>query len=134
MHFDQPAMKERVEIHAERRRIAGELHDRLGHRLVVIAMHARRLARAGDRRWSGAALLDELAQQAIRDMRQMVGVLRGVPNRQAPSPSVTEDVTRLAADVWHGGLAVSIENVAAERYVPLRLRDTALRIVHEGLT
>ena len=64
---------------AERARIAREMHDALGHRLSVIAMHAGALESradlsAQDTR-TAAGVVRESAHQAMSELRQVLGVL-----------------------------------------------------------
>lgn len=64
-------------VDAERRRLADELHDVLGVRLVALMLQARALAGHPEddvRRTAGD--LDRLAQQTMTDVRRVVGALR----------------------------------------------------------
>ncbi|GAA3383094.1 histidine kinase dimerization/phosphoacceptor domain-containing protein [Cryptosporangium minutisporangium] len=60
-----------VAVDAERRRVARELHDVIGHHLAVIGLQARRFA-ADERSGSAARNIDELARLAAEDLRRMV--------------------------------------------------------------
>ena len=79
----------------ERARIAREMHDALGHRLSVIAMHAGALESrtdlsARDTR-TAAGVVRENAHQAMSELRQVLGVLN-----EASSTSSGSDVPTLA--------------------------------------
>jgi len=81
---------------AERARIAREMHDALGHRLSVIAMHAGALESrtdlsAEDTRVA-AGVVRESAHQAMSELRQVLGVL----NEASSIRSEGSDVPTLA--------------------------------------
>ena len=64
----------------ERTRIAREMHDVLGHRISLIAMHAGALAyrtdlTAAETRQT-AELIQSTSHEALTDLRQVLGVLR----------------------------------------------------------
>lgn len=65
---------------AERSRIAREMHDALGHRLSLIAMHAGALESRDDLSPAetrvAAGVVRESAHQAMTDLREVLGVLR----------------------------------------------------------
>ena len=64
----------------ERTRIAREMHDVLGHRISQISMHAGALAYRTDldaaQLREGIADINEKAQEALTDLRSVLGVLR----------------------------------------------------------
>jgi signal transduction histidine kinase len=64
---------------AERARIAGEMHDLIGHRLSLISLHAGALelsTRAAAPRLSGqAVLIRTTAKQALDELREVLGIL-----------------------------------------------------------
>ncbi|GAA1437749.1 histidine kinase [Microlunatus lacustris] len=81
---------------AERARIAREMHDALGHRLSVIAMHAGALESrtdlsADDTRMA-AGVVRESAHHAMNELRQVLGVL----NESSSTRSGGSDVPTLA--------------------------------------
>ncbi|MBB1253379.1 sensor histidine kinase [Streptomyces alkaliterrae] len=59
----------------ERRRLARELHDAVGSRLVAMALHARQLPQHAGVRGSSGQVIDELAQQTMRDLRRVLSRL-----------------------------------------------------------
>ena len=127
--------------HAERARIAREMHDVLAHQISLLSLHAGALefrpeappeevARA-------AAVIRASAHQALEDLRAMIGLLREGADGQAPQPpqptlaalpGLLEESRaagmRLHADVRVGDLAA----------VPDAVGRHALRIVQEALT
>lgn len=131
---------------AERVRIAREMHDVLGHRVSLIALHAGGLevkpglpadvAQA-------AGIIRATARQALGELREVIGVLRnsaesssgapiGVP--PAPLPSLT-DIPRLVEDSRRAGARVTLDmSVPSGATPPGPLGRDAYRIVQEGLT
>ncbi|WP_285493420.1 histidine kinase [Actinomadura sp. NBRC 104425] len=125
-----PADEVALAVQRERRRIARELHDAVGHGLVVIAMHSRRLPAVSAQAQSVARLIDETAQATLRDMRQIIGTLRGAPEPGGwlLSQRAAELVGRMP-----DGRAVELEVTGREPPLPLDLRTTALHVVQESL-
>ncbi|WP_170177659.1 sensor histidine kinase [Thermomonospora umbrina] len=127
-----------VAVQQERRRIAQELHDVIGHGLVVIAMHSRRLPPVAPQALPLAALIDDTAQATLRDLRRVVGVLRGTEGAAAPAPAPNECSLRARlADVvgrLPGAQAVTVRVTGKEGPLPAGTEDMALQIVQESLT
>jgi signal transduction histidine kinase len=127
----------------ERARIASEVHDVLGHRLSLIALHAGGLELAtahGDPEAPEAArLIRTTARQALDELRGVLGLLRSEEASDRPAPTeqtgTRADLTALVAAseaagvtvglVWHGeDLADADESV----------RRAIHRVVREALT
>lgn len=73
----------------ERTRIAGEMHDSLGHHLSLIALHAGALGRREDLPpetvRSSSRLVAELSRTAHAELREVLGILHGdAPPDPAP--------------------------------------------------
>lgn len=127
--------------HLERERIAREMHDVLAHRISMLSMHAGALefrpdAPAGEIA-SAAATIRESARAALRDLREVLGVLRGgAPDDDAERPQPTlSEVSALVAESRLAGMRVTVhEDVTAPEAVPATVGRTAYRIVQEGLT
>ena len=121
---------------AERRRIAGEMHDVLAHRLSLLSVHAGALEFRPDAPReeieAAAGVIRDNAHGALEDLREVIGVLRspeGAPTlrsrRSTRSPSLIEESRAAGMRVEsrieaHGGDAL--------------LGRTAYRVVQEGLT
>jgi signal transduction histidine kinase len=138
---------------AERTRIAREMHDVLAHRLSLVSMHAAALAhrRAGpehtevDPREVDDALevIRTGAQDALRDLRAILGVLRdpdGAPGRAAgrersPTPTL-DDLDGLLDEVRAAGTPVRFHDAldGGAGAVPQGCGRTLYRIVQEALT
>jgi signal transduction histidine kinase len=127
--------------HAERARIAREMHDVLAHRISLLSLHAGALefrreappeevARA-------AAVIRASAHQALEDLRAMIGLLRDGAGGQAPQPPQPTlaalpgllEESRTAGMRVHAD--VRLPDLAA---VPDAIGRHALRIVQEALT
>ncbi len=116
-------------VQHERWRIARELHDTVGHRLVVISMQVRALRSDTSRPELIAQAVEDEARAAQRDIRRTIGVLRRVGSK-ALSASLTDLTARLPG----GEVSICLDNVGNERNVRPELREAALRIVQEGVT
>jgi signal transduction histidine kinase len=128
--------------HAERTRIAQEMHDVLGHRISLMALHAGALEVRPDlppaRVAEAAGLIRSTARQALQELRAAIGVLRdGTRNGEAPlapQPSLG-DITRLVHESCQAGLDVALDmHVETPEAAPGALGRDACRIVREALT
>lgn len=132
--------------HAERARIAREMHDVLAHRLSLVAMHAGALAHRTDlsesERAEAAEVVRSGAHQALVELREVLGVLRaegeGHDGRvEAPQPGLS-DLPALVAEANGGGQAVRL--VAHEELwqrsmtLPESTGRHVYRVVQEALT
>lgn len=100
---------------AERERIARELHDELGHRLSLIALHSGALEYREDLPppvvREAAGVMRESAHEALKDLRSTLGLLRerpGTAESHEPSPGVLERMSELVADAEGAGTPVSM--------------------------
>ncbi|MGN6187859.1 MAG: sensor histidine kinase [Conexibacter sp.] len=125
---------------AERLRIAREMHDALGHRLSLVALHAgalefRRDAPA-DEVADAAAVIRDTAHVALEELREVIGVLRsaeeGAP--KAPQPTLASIPTLIEESRAAGMRVTSRFDVPRAEDAPAALGRTAYRIVQEGLT
>ena len=122
---------------AERLRIAADLHDLAGHGLGVVAVQsstARIALEAGDTEAAARALgaVEASSRSALKEMRQLLTVLRGPDEAEAgPLPGLA-DITRLVDGLTAGRVDVTAGVTTAS--VPPALQLTAYRIVQEALT
>ncbi|MEW2295191.1 histidine kinase [Streptomyces sp. NPDC006743] len=129
----------------ERRRIARELHDVVAHRITTMQLMAGG-ARANLDHDAGVArealvTLEESGRLALREMRQLLDVLRadddtaadrsGVP--EAPQPGL-EDLDRLVKESRQAGQPVRLVLDGEPRRLPPVVGLTLYRIVQEALT
>ena len=121
---------------AERRRIAGEMHDVLAHRLSLLSVHAGALEFRPDAPpeeiAEAAAVIRENAHGALRDLREVIGVLRDSPDDVEPPQPTLDAIPALIEESRAAGMRVRsrIEAGGGEATVG----RTAYRVVQEGLT
>ncbi|MGH3388844.1 MAG: sensor histidine kinase [Actinomadura sp.] len=133
-----------AELRAERARreareeIAREMHDVLGHRLSLLSVHAGALEfntsvpRAEITRAAG--VIRESAHLALRDLREVIGVLRaGGAENERPQPELA-DLARLVADARAAGDRIELTGPPDGMAPPPVVGRTAYRIVQEALT
>lgn len=114
---------------AERRRVADEVHDLVGHELSLIAMQAGLLelrADAADAKLAGQ--LRAQAERAVASLHDTVALLQG----RAPDEPVTDDIEDLVARARQAGARVTLHGDVDRIAVPARLAVHA--VVREGLT
>jgi signal transduction histidine kinase len=123
----------------ERARIARELHDVVAHSISVMIIQARGGRHVLDSEPADAldafAVIERTGQQALDEMRRLVGMLRsGEETLQlAPQPSVKELGT-LVEQVRAAGLPVQLAVEGEPRDLPPGVDLSAFRIVQEALT
>lgn len=128
---------------AERVRIAREMHDVLGHRISLIALHAGGLevqSDVGPEVVQTAGVIRATARQALEELRQVIGVLRddadshGPGGPPAPLPTLA-DIPRLVEESRRAGAKVRLDmGIPNGTPTPGTLGRDAFRIVQEGLT
>ncbi|RYB90968.1 hypothetical protein EUA93_18700 [Nocardioides oleivorans] len=126
---------------AERTRIAREMHDVLAHRISLVAMHASTLSYRTDLseedRATAARSIEENAQRALSDLRDVLGVLRDPTQPTGSSPEPPQpginDLAALVEEEAAGGMRVRLSN-RVEDDMPASTGRTVYRIVQEALT
>lgn len=126
-------------VQNERRRVARELHDIVGHRLLAITLHARQLRVTAPHVRQVGDAIEDIARETQRDVRQMIGVLHRVDSAPAPDDPVlgeplSASVVAMSTDLPDLGLSLQFENLEHEDNLHAQLRQTALRIVQESVT
>jgi len=120
----------------ERLWIAQELHDTLTHTISVINVQASVAIHLLDRRpeQARAALtaIRDSGQEAMRELRATLGVLRRVDADGAPIG--VEGLPRLAARAEAAGIPVELTVLGEPRPLPPQADRAAYRIVQEALT
>lgn len=132
---------------AERMRIAREMHDVLAHRMSLVSMHAGALTYREDlpreKVAEAAHVIQDSAAIALKELRELLGVLRTADDDQprSPQPSL-EDLPRLLAEsraagtpvvVTFGGIDATDQSPRADRLESSASR-TVYRVVQEALT
>ncbi|MET9659801.1 histidine kinase [Streptomyces sp. NPDC006510] len=157
--YDAQQQRERAMIAGqararERQRIAQDMHDSLGHQLVLISVHAGALE--VDRELTGrqreaVGVLREASVAAMHELREVVQVMRDsteVPHQDRTTPGVAaaaaEDTTALSRGVAgieglvgtsrSAGAAVELRHSGEPCPLPPTADHAAYRIVQEGLT
>jgi signal transduction histidine kinase len=127
--------------HAERTRIATEMHDVLAHRVSLMALQAGALEvrpdLPPDEVRDTAGLIRSTARQALTELRDVIGVLRDIGPGEAPhAPQPTlRDVATLVTEYRQAGLNVDLDmRVRAPEAAPGPLGRDTYRIVREALT
>ncbi len=127
---------------AERTRIAREMHDVLGHRISLLALHAGALEFQPDlppeKVRETAGLMRSTARQALEELRAVIGVLRDEQGHElaavAPQPTLS-DIPALIRETRRAGARIDFEMVVDRpETAPGALGRDAYRIVQEALT
>ncbi|MDL4815540.1 sensor histidine kinase [Actinomadura opuntiae] len=132
---------DREAVAEERRKIAREVHDLVGHGLGVVLLNigAARLATArGDAPAALAALAEaeRVGRRGVRDVHQGLVLLRdpapaGRPI--APPPPTAEDIAALVGELRAGGLAVDLTTRGDLASVDPAVGLALYRVVQEAL-
>jgi signal transduction histidine kinase len=130
----------------ERAHIAREMHDVLGHRLSLVALHAGALEYRGpgltpDETAAAAGVVRAEAHSALTDLRDVLGVLRDpsanggdeVTGTAPPQPTLV-DLPALLDQARAGGATVRARVESDGAAVPTAVGRHAYRIVQESLT
>lgn len=122
----------------ERNRIAGEVHDVIGHALTVSLLHvtSARLAldENPDEARTALAEAERLGQQSLAEVRQAVGLLREHHTQPtAPKPDLPQ-VPELVESFRRAGCDVALHVGGDPRSLTAAAGLTVYRIVQEALT
>jgi signal transduction histidine kinase len=129
----------------ERARIAGEMHDLLGHRLSLIVLYAgaleMRTRTAAPEVNEQADLLRTTSRTALEELRAVLGILRldgaEPPDGTESAVGTREDVTNLVAEAQHAGLPITLSwrgGDLTDADIGIGIRRAVNRIVREALT
>ena len=132
---------------AERARIAGEMHDLIGHRLSLISLHAGALelgTRATAPQLSEqAVLIRTTAKQALDELREVLGILRTDADGDGPDPEAGDhadtgtraDVDALVLASCKAGTPVELQWIGGDLTgLDRPVRRAVHRLVREALT
>jgi two-component system sensor histidine kinase DesK len=138
----------------ERSRIAGDLHDILGHSLTVVAVKAELAQRLLDvdldRARAELADLESLARDALADVRATALNMRGISlpgeiaaakaalaaaNVKAELPGAADDVPTRNRELFAWTIREAVTNIVRHsraRHAEVRLRPDSVEIVDDG--
>ncbi|MFK0187890.1 sensor histidine kinase [Streptomyces rubiginosohelvolus] len=125
---------------AERSRIAAEMHDVLAHRLSLIALHTGVLATKNDALPQPVverlALLRTTSTQALGDLRDVLGALRGPDPTQTGTElrPILREVQELVDEARRAGQRIGMTTEGDPEQAPTTHRLAVYRIVQEALT
>lgn len=123
---------------AERQRIAREMHDVLAHRISQVSMQANAVMYRDDlspeQLRASVAIIQEKANEALVDLRAVLGVLRDGNGEVLDRPQPTyADLPALIEETRGLGTQVELQD-DVEGEVPELAGRTAYRLVQEALT
>lgn len=121
---------------SERRRIARDVHDFVGHGLAAVMLQVTS-ARHVLRRDPGAAeealrSAEEVGRRSMQELRRTVGLLRDDEGVAPPVPSATE-IPALVDQARAGGLAVELRTQGDLSGLPAGVGVAVYRIAQEAL-
>lgn len=134
LETEQDAAAERARMR-ERARIAGDMHDSLGHELSLIALRAAGMEVApdlGERHRAAAAELRLSAATATERLREVIGVLR--EDTGSPTEPGAGSVRELVARTRKSGAPVEFMEETPETELPPMVAMAVYRVVRESLT
>jgi signal transduction histidine kinase len=120
----------------ERRRIAGEMHDVLAHRLSLLSVHAGALEFRPDAPpeeiAEAAGVIRANAREALQELREVIGVLRSDAAGVVPPQPTLDAIPELIEESRAAGMKVQAQ--VEVHGGDVLLGRTAYRVVQEGLT
>lgn len=140
---DEAERRESLAVQMERTRVAGEIHDVMAHSLTLI--HAQATAglvgASHDPDVAGASIrtIRSVAKDALRDVRGIVGTLRGDESESSTPAGDLRGLPDAVARFREAGLDVNAQlppNEDLEEWgqvMPAMVRLALLRVVQEGL-
>ena len=129
----------RLRVHAERLRIARDLHDAVGHQVALISVQAGAMGYLLDtdldRARESLAHIQQASEAALEELRLAVGLLRQPGESEPTEPAgglgrLDELIGSFAAT----GLKVTCDVTGQARPLPEAVDLTAYRVIQESLT
>ncbi|WP_030261547.1 sensor histidine kinase [Streptomyces violens] len=135
MEREQQAVADRARIR-ERARIAGDMHDSLGHELTLLAVRAGALEvdpSLDARHQAAVGELRAAAGAATERLREIIGVLRA-DDEEAPVVPSEETVEALVDRARQSGVDIRLARTGAAGGLPPMVGPAVHRVVQEALT
>lgn len=128
------AEREREAVLAERRWIAGELHDSIAHHLTIVALHVQLLDDDTIRTDSQEAIR-VAARKALSDLRFVIELAEEAPrDTSVPSGDLSETLAEAHQELEAAGHASSCDGDPADERIPRGVEIILARIVRESAT
>lgn len=130
----EKAEQERQAVLAERRWIAGELHDSIAHHLTVVALHVQML---DDDRTSGESqeAIRIAARKAMTDLRFVIDLADDGPRSEGmPSGDLAASVDEAQQEFESAGHAVVVDGDPSDERIPRAAEIILARILRESAT
>lgn len=131
------AAEERMNLLAQRNRLAQELHDSIGHTLTAstiqaaVAVELMESDPVGARRALNS--IEETSRAAMDDLDHVLGMLREERPSTVPRPTLA-DLGPLVERIRGAGAELTVEVQGDLARVPATVSREAYRVVQEGLT
>ncbi len=128
------AEREREAVLAERRWIAGELHDSIAHHLTVVALHVQLLDDARARAGSQDAIR-VAARKALSDLRFVIELAEDAPRGTGvPSGDLAAAIDEAREEFEAAGHPVVCDGDPTDETIPRGVEIILARIVRESAT
>lgn len=132
--LEERAEQERQAVLAERRWIAGELHDSIAHHLTVVAMHVQML---DDPDMSGPSqeAIRVAARKAMADLRFVIELADDGPRSAGPQTGdFAAAVDEAVSEFEDAGHSVSLDGDPRDERIPRAAEIILARIMRESAT
>lgn len=132
--LEESAEQERQAVLAERRWIAGELHDSIAHHLTVVALHVQMLEDPTTSDESREAIR-VAARKAMADLRFVIDLADDGPRAsEVPTGDLAEAIDEARQEFESAGHPVRLEGDAEDERIPRAAEIVLARIVRESAT
>lgn len=134
MELAEKAEQERQAVLAERRWIAGELHDSIAHHLTVVSLHVQML---DDDRTSADSqeAIRIAARKAMTDLRFVIDLADDGPRSEGmPTGDLAASIDEAKQEFEAAGHAVLLEGDPSDERIPRAAEIILARIMRESAT
>lgn len=126
--------REREAVLAERRWIAGELHDSIAHYLTIIAMHVQMLD-DDEMRPDSTGAIRVATRKALSDLRFVIGLAEDAPRGTGvPAGDLSEAIDEACQEFEAAGHITSRSGDPRDERIPRGVEIVLTRIVRESAT